>query len=252
MGGYVKVYRKLLDNPLVCKDADHLAVWLYLLLHATHREHAELFRGEKLLLKPGQLLTGRKAIAAKLKLNENKVQRILKTFEKEQQIEQQASNKNRLITICKWQEYQSSIEQQDEQPLNNKRTTAEQQLNTYKNDKNVKNDKNEKKIEIDAAASKPAKQKYGEYGHVLLTQAEAERFASEYGQDGLAACIKILDEYIETSGKRYKNHNLVLRGWVMDRYQEDLRKRRSRPQVSGSGDDFLANLAKALEADGHG
>ena len=165
MDGYVKVYRKLLDNPLVCKDADHLAVWLYLLLHATHREHAELFRGEKILLKPGQLLTGRQAIAAKLKLNENKVQRILKTFEKEQQIEQQASNKNRLITICKWQEYQGGVEQQDEQQMNNKRTTAEQQLNTYKNEKNDKNVKNEKKY-IDLPAEDLCKNPGGFYAEV--------------------------------------------------------------------------------------
>lgn len=61
------------------------------------------------------------------------MQRVLVTFEKTGKIEQQTSNKNRLITIVKWNEYQF-VEQQ----VNNNRTTTEQQLNTNKNNKNNK------------------------------------------------------------------------------------------------------------------
>lgn len=53
-----------------------------------------------------------------------------------QQIEQQTSTKNRLITIINWNEYQQS-EQQIEQQVNSNRTTSEQQVNTNKNDNNV-------------------------------------------------------------------------------------------------------------------
>jgi hypothetical protein len=139
--GWIKLHRKLLENPIVCKDADHLAVWTYLLLKATHRERDSIFKGERITLKPGQLIAGRKSIASFLKINEIKVQRILKLLENEHQIEQQTSNRNRLITILNWGLYQGN-EQQDEQQMNNKRTTDEQQMNTYKN---IKNDKNDKK-----------------------------------------------------------------------------------------------------------
>ncbi len=141
MEGWIKLHRKLLENPIVCKDADHLAVWTYLLLKATHRERDSIFKGERITLKPGQLIAGRKSIASFLKINEIKVQRILKLLENEHQIEQQTSNRNRLITILNWGLYQGN-EQQDEQQMNNKRTTDEQQMNTYKN---IKNDKNNKK-----------------------------------------------------------------------------------------------------------
>ncbi len=159
MEGYIKAYRSMLDNPVVCKDSEYFAVWCYLLLNATHKEQSVLFKGEKIILKPGQLITGRIKIAEHFKISESKVQRILKSFESEQQIEQQISNKNRLITILKWNLYQCG-EQQIEQQVNNNRTTTEhqadnnrttteQQLNTNKNDKNdknVKNDKNERSI----------------------------------------------------------------------------------------------------------
>lgn len=111
---------------MVFKDADHVAVWMYLLLNATHKECQVLFKGEKITLLPGQLITGRKAISDKLKISDSKVHRILKLFEIEQQIEQQTSNKNRLISIKNWDKYQFS-EQQDEQQVNNNRTTSEQQ-----------------------------------------------------------------------------------------------------------------------------
>lgn len=178
--GWIKIYRKLLDNPIVCKDADHLAVWIYLLLNATHTNYDSMFKGKRITLKPGQLITGRKTIASVLKINESKVQRILKLFENEQQIEQQTSNQNRLITILNWESYQINEQQnehrvnsgfyqndellnrkntkneqqmnneskdnkmfsglsnyENEHQMNNERTTSEQRVNTYNNDKNV-------------------------------------------------------------------------------------------------------------------
>ena len=139
--GWIKLHRKLLDNPVTMKDTDHLAVWIYLLLNASHNEHPALFKGEKIILKPGQLITGRKSIALALHIDESKVERILKSLKSEQQIEQQTSSKNRLISITNWEFYQQS-EQQIEQQVNNKRTTSEQQVNT---NKNIKNDKNGRK-----------------------------------------------------------------------------------------------------------
>lgn len=65
---------------------------------------------------------------------------------------------------------------------------------------------------------KPQKHKHGEYKHVLLTDDEFERLKKDF--DFYEELIKKLDEYIETSGKKYKNHNLVLRGWVLNWYNE--------------------------------
>ena len=141
MDGYIKLYRKLLDNPIVCKDVETLGIWIYLLLNATHKKIDVLFNSEKTTLEPGQLITGRKTIAAKLRVSESKVERTLKMLKNEHQIEQQTTSKNRLITILNWELYQNS-EQQIEQQVNNKRTTSEQQVNTNKNEKNVKNERN--------------------------------------------------------------------------------------------------------------
>lgn len=167
MSGWIKLYRQMLDNPVVCKDGDHLAVWVYLLLNATHKEHSVVFKGEKIMLQPGQLLTGRQSISEKLRVHESKVQRILSCFENEQQIEQQKSNRNRLITVLKWSDYQIS-EQQIEQEMNNQRTTDEQPVNTNKNVRTKEPKKEDKK-------------EYSEY--VFLTETEYEKLTKKLGEE---------------------------------------------------------------------
>lgn len=136
--GFVKLHRKLLENPIVCKDADHLAVWVWLLLNAVWDERSVTFSGERLILKPGQLTTGRKVIASELNISESKVQRILKMFENEHQIEQRTDHQCRLISIVSWDKYQIS-EQRVEQRVDNDRTTSEQRVNTNKESKNIRN-----------------------------------------------------------------------------------------------------------------
>ena len=56
--GWIKLHRKLLDNPVVMKDSDHLAVWIYLLLNASHTEYPVLFGGSFLEEKHKAFLTG--------------------------------------------------------------------------------------------------------------------------------------------------------------------------------------------------
>ena len=67
--------------------------------------------------------------------------------------------------------------------------------------------------------NKQSKHKYGEYSHVLLTDKEHTHLIELYG-DSLNEHIKILDEYIETSGKKYKNHSLVIQKWVHDEWMK--------------------------------
>lgn len=126
--GYVRIFRKILDNCVIMTDSDHLALFIYLLLNATHKEKKIIFDGEEIVLKKGELVTGRKTIAEKLKISDSKIQRMLDRFANYGIIEQLKTNKGRLIIIKKWHKYQMS-----EQQMNSKRTASEQQVNTNNN-----------------------------------------------------------------------------------------------------------------------
>lgn len=138
MEGWIKLHRKILENPIVCKDCETLSIWTYLLLNATHTQIPAVFKGEKIILKEGQLLTGILSISKKLKIDKSKVQRTLKLFENDNQIKQQMSNQNRLISILNWNNYQSN-EKQIDKPMINERETNDKPVITNKNEKNEKN-----------------------------------------------------------------------------------------------------------------
>lgn len=203
MTGYIKAYRSLLENPLVCRDTETFAVWNYLLLSVNHAEQKVLFGGKSITMLPGQMITGRKKIADFWKISESKVERILNLLENEQQIEQQKSNKNRLITVLNWQKYQNS-EQQIEQQVNNNRTTSEQQVNT---NKNIKNDNN-----INNYTTRTrVKKKYGEFQNVFLTDAEIEKLKKQL--PNFDKNLETFSKKLEKKGYKYKSHYLAMLDW---------------------------------------
>ena len=133
--GWIKLHRKLLENPISNKPL-WAWLWVVLLLKANHEDKEIIWNGQKKKIESGTFLTGRKVLALESGLTESSVERALHYLEIDKQIEQQKTNKYRLIIISKWKQYQV-IEQQK----NNKRTTNEQPLDTDKNDKNEKNEK---------------------------------------------------------------------------------------------------------------
>lgn len=139
MEGYIKLHRKLLENPLV-SDPHFAWLWVVLLLKANHDYTELMWDGGIIKMKPGQFITGRKKLAKETGVNEYKVERILKYLENTQQIEQQTNNRFRIITIVNWTKYQIDVGKLHNKP-HNKRTTDAQQMHTDKNDKNDNNEK---------------------------------------------------------------------------------------------------------------
>lgn len=135
--GWIKIYRKIQSKGYY-KKSEYIHLWIHLLLKANHKEVEFMWNGEVIIIKGGQLLTGRKALSDETGIPESTIERILKLLENEQQIEQEKTTKFRIITIINWKEYQG------EQQTDNRWTTNGQQTDTNKNEKN---DKNENKKE---------------------------------------------------------------------------------------------------------
>ena len=81
---------------------------------------------------------------------------------------------------------------------------------------NVNVNVNDNDNENDNVKVNDKKHIYGEYKHVRLTDTERDRLFNDYGEGDTMAAIKYLDEYLQMNGKKYKDHNLVLRKWVFD------------------------------------
>jgi uncharacterized phage protein (TIGR02220 family) len=136
MTGWIKLHRKLMDNPIF-DNPNLLRVWLWCLLKASHEHHQQMVGLQVVDLEPGQFVTGRFKGSDELKINPSTFYKYLKTLEEMQMINLKSSNKMTIVTIENWRKYQAG-DTETYQQNNNKITTKEQQSNTNKNNKNVK------------------------------------------------------------------------------------------------------------------
>tara|TARA_R100001530_G_C4285829_1_gene146784 strand:+ start:231 stop:932 length:702 start_codon:yes stop_codon:yes gene_type:complete len=130
--GWVKLHRKLKDNPIFYSDKG-LRVWLWCLLKAGHK-NKKIYLGNQLIeLKIGEFVTGRLSASEELKISPSTFRNILATLKEDSYLDIKTTNKYSIITILNWSEYQNEDSKKD-----NRITSDGQQNNTNKNVKNVK------------------------------------------------------------------------------------------------------------------
>ena len=128
--GYIRLHRKSLDSGFM-KNHKRWAFWCWCLLKATHTTHTVTVGSQKIELKPGQFIFGRKQASIELGIPESTIYRFQKSLESETMLGVKPNNKFSVFSIVNWVTYQH-CEDVNEQQMNNKRTTNEQQMNTNK------------------------------------------------------------------------------------------------------------------------
>lgn len=143
-GGWIKLYRQLLEKPIWQESTPEQKVILITLLSmANHEEKEWEWQGEPYKASPGQFVTSLESIKRKCGkgISMQNVRTALKRFEKYEFLTNKPTNKNRLITIVNWEVYQSKDVDLTKEVTSNSQATNKQ-LTTNKNYKNDKNEKN--------------------------------------------------------------------------------------------------------------
>lgn len=76
------------------------------------------------------------------------------------------------------------------------------------------------KDSIERGDKSPARKKYGEYNHVLLTDEQYQKLVTDFSADKITEYIKKIDEYCQQYGKSYKDYNLTIRKWILSDNQK--------------------------------
>ena len=128
--GWIRLHRKLLDNPIYSK-LDYLGLWCFLLLLANHKYKEIILDGKKTTIKRGQLLTSISKISDRFGISKSKTTFVLNYFKVERMIERSSTNKYTIITIENYCRYQDV-----ERAVGNKSETNRKQIGTNNNDNN--------------------------------------------------------------------------------------------------------------------
>ena len=107
MNGWIKLHKKLLNNPIFL-NPKILQLFLYCLLSANYEEKRFLWNGKEQIIPRGSFITGRKRIAEDTKLAETTIHRSLKVLSDLGMILQHTNNKFTLIEVVNYCTYQVS------------------------------------------------------------------------------------------------------------------------------------------------
>ncbi|HHG8589683.1 TPA: DNA replication protein [Citrobacter koseri] len=163
--GFALLHRKIMDVPFY-KDAEASHLWVHLILKAKHAPEVVLTDlGEKVVGR-GQLLSGRNSLAFETGLKPDRVQYLLRKFQKLGMVSWISHGKFSVFTIVKYDDYQSNFVPADYQQITSANPDAAmaaeefvpadyQQITTDKEVNNISSTN----VEESASASEKTEQK---------------------------------------------------------------------------------------------
>jgi len=131
--GYVKLWRKTIDSGLL-QNAAALQVFTYCLLKASHKHSKMLVGTTPVTVEPGQVVTGRLAIAKECKLSERNVRTALKLLENLEIVTIKPTNKFSIVSFVNWDTYQQDgpAERPAECPASDQQVTSTRPASDHK------------------------------------------------------------------------------------------------------------------------
>lgn len=226
--GYIKLHRCLLENPISQKPI-YAWLWTTLLLLANHKPNKFMWNGNIIIIKEGEVLTGRKELSVKTGIPETTIEDILKYLERQHQIRQQKTTKFRIITIIEWQKYQNSDTKSDNKP-----TTSRQQADTNKNEENEENEKKKDRV-TDKSVSPDFKDLMGYYHNLVLNTfgfkpeiraKDGKILKTALEKHGAEKVKKIIYWYLgqEKADKLGIDMSICLSGYTINQYHQNENK----------------------------
>ena len=141
---------------------------------------------------------------------------------------------------------ENNIEINKENTLSNERV-KESERETHSHTPKKEKKKSEKKAEKKPKTKPEKKQIYGEFKNVFLSDTEIAILKTEYPGEYLEK-IERLSKYIETTGKKYKNHFVVIRDWIREDTKPNTQNSYDLDAYEGET-DFLSDLNAKYKQD---
>lgn len=138
-GGWIKLHRSIMDNPIF-NDLQLYRLWSLCLLKATHKEREVLVGKKTVYLQPGQFITGRTAIRELYNKGlkesdqvhgDKTVYRWLMTLEMTRCVTLCKTSKYTVVTVTNWNQYQQNDQVRDQ--VNDLQVDHKQEVKNIKN-----------------------------------------------------------------------------------------------------------------------
>ena len=105
--GWVSIYRQIFDNKDL-KDNNHIVIFIYMVVHASHKPTIVKYRNKRITLKRGQLAVTVKDLAKRFNLSIKNVRTILKNLEVANTLAHTLHRQLSVYTIVNYNKFQDN------------------------------------------------------------------------------------------------------------------------------------------------
>lgn len=217
-GGWIKLYRELLEKPIWFESTpEQKTILITLLLMANHEGRQWEWQGQQYYAGPGQFVTSLAKIAEKAGpgISMQNVRTALKRFEKFNFLTNQSTKVNRLITIVNWGFYQENPNEPNK-VTNSQLTKSQQRANKeLTTNKNVRN-KECKNIDVVVNEQvDPISKAIRTYEQVFGLASSINIQTIQYWCQDLSPelVIKALEITSKSNARSFKYTEAILRSW---------------------------------------
>jgi hypothetical protein len=150
---FITLHRKMLLSACFA-DAELLQLWIWCLLRANFKDREIVHDGRLVNLKRGEFITGRFTATKELNMSVKKFRNRIELLEKMGQISLKRANKYTIITVVKYDDYQTKEEKRaNRRPTEGQQKATDNKVNKVNKENKVNSDKSP------AVSSKPKKAK---------------------------------------------------------------------------------------------
>lgn len=225
MKGFVQLHRKITDS-WITEDPMALALWVRILVEATHKSRKVFYKGANYDLKPGDLLFGLNRWSEKTGISREVIRKRIDMMESDGMITRSKHPKISIVSITNWHDYQcANTVTTRKQHADNTLTTLSE--HKYNNVNNENNEDNVKDIGKRKRFAPPQVQDVSSYfAEQGSTPQEAQKFVDFYESKGWMV------------GKsKMKDWKASARNWIRRNKSDDAKQ---------SKDDYYSQLASEV------
>jgi len=192
MSGWIKLHRKITENPLYFSEPFNRSMaWIDMILIANHSDNYFFKRGIRVDVKTGEIGYDLDTLGKRWQWSRGKVERFMQMLENDNQIVRQKTNVTTLISIVNYKEYQcdSKADSKPNRKPNNKADGNKQELKELK-EENI----------------------YRKFSHLSISFDEFNKLCIDYTKQQVDDILDQIENY--SQNKKFSSLYLTAKNWL--------------------------------------
>ena len=244
MSGWIKIHRSITDHWLYTEKRkfSKFEAWNDILLNVNFAPGKTIIKGKIILINRGESILSLESWGKRWKWDKSSVKRFFDLLKKDNMIELKNETVTTRLTVCKYDDYQSS-ENDIETQTKRKRNANETHVKPIKEEEEKEE---EKEVYIHPLCNWIKNDLQNVYSlKSKLTNEQAEKLINDFSKESIQEILESMENKKELA-KSYSSVNLTIRSWIKIRQKTEPNYGIKGLENMTVQDDYYLNVMKKM------